>query len=262
MTTPVVSTCFYRPQIVAGMMYRLAGRTAAITTVRSASLMSRRNGLVPKVTTVLTSDCDVDQHRPSTPLMMYQTVQLRYFDHRKRRKKRKSKKDPFKVLGIPEASLYKHVKKKFLRIAMANHPDTHDEDMSEEEKEEMRDIFIAARKAFESLVEDDDGTAILKEDAEDAMENFDSWFKSETGLKTPFAFDMDPETMKEVAKMTDELGGDSGLDRDGGMWALARMVRSTVKAGGDASTMLRLEAGDANERDRRINGSLRRRRKR
>eukprot|EP00980_Cylindrotheca_fusiformis_P012446 scaffold3054_cov129-Cylindrotheca_fusiformis.AAC.10 len=190
-----------------------------------------------------------------------QTIQVRHFDARRKRKT-KRRKDPFKVLGIPEATLYKDAKKKFLKIAMQNHPDTHGEDMSEDEKEKMRDVFINSRMAFESLVEDSDGTAILVEDAEDAMDNFDSWFKHETGFDTPFQVDLDPETMKEVAKMTDEIGGESGLDRDGGMWALARMVTSTVKAGGDAATMLRLDAGDGKDRNRKHNGGLRRRRRR
>jgi hypothetical protein len=194
------------------------------------------------------------------PHPLFQSIQVRHFDSRKKRRKKKGK-DPFKVLNIPEAILYKHAKKKFLQIAMRNHPDTHNEDLTEEEREEMRDIFISSRVAFESLVEDSNGTAILKEDAEEAMDNFDTWFKNETGLDTPFQF-MDPETMKEVAKMTEAIGGDVGMDRDGGMWALARMVTSTVKAGGDAASMLRLEAGDTKEHDRRINGQLRRRRKR
>ena len=64
--------------------------------------------------------------------------------------------------------------------------------------------------------------------------------------------------MKEVAAMTETIGG--GLDRDGGMWALARMVTASVKAGSDAAVMLRLESGDV--KDRVINGQLRRRRKR
>jgi anthranilate/para-aminobenzoate synthase component I len=194
-------------------------------------------------------------------VLNFQSVQVRHFDARKKRKTKRQK-DPFKIFGIPEASLYKDAKKKFLQIAMKNHPDTHNEDMTEEEKDEMQEIFINSRIAFKALVEDSDGTAILVEDAEDAMENFDSWFKSETGLDTPFQFDLDPETMKEVAKMTEEIGGDVGMDRDGGMWALARMVTSAVKAGGDAATMLRLDAGDSKERDRRINGGLRRRRRR
>lgn len=230
-------------------------RVTALTVNRSTRILGT-NALAPFERT----DDSLDHLHLPSPLL-YQSIQVRYFDHRKKKKKTKKRKDPFKVLGIPEASLYKHVKKKFLQIAMKNHPDTHEDSMSEEEKEKMRDIFINARIAFESLVEDDDGTAILKEDKEDAMENFDSWFKSETGLNTPFQFDMDPETMKEVAEMTDEIGG--GLDRDGGMWALAKMVTATVKSGGDAATMLRLEAGDTKQdRDRRVNGQLRRRRKR
>jgi hypothetical protein len=166
---------------------------------------------------------------------------------------------------MPQGSLYKDVKRKFLKIAMTNHPDTHSEHLTEEEKETMRNIFIQARIAFESLTEDTDGTAVLlseKQSEEDSMANFDSWFKHETGLNTPFQFDMDPETMKEVAKMTDAIGGDSGLDRDGGMWALARMVTSAVKTGGDAATILRLESGDIKDKDRSMNGELRRRRRR
>lgn len=164
--------------------------------------------------------------------------------------------------------MYKDVKKKFLKIAMTNHPDTHADNLSKEEKEKMRNKFIAARVAFESLVEDpDDGTAIrIKEHMEnEQMEaNFESWFKGETGLNTPFQFDLDPETMKEVAKMTEKMGGESGgLDRDGGMWTLARMVTSAVKTGGDAATILRLEGGDAKVNPQGgSNGKLRRRRPR
>ncbi|KAG7371431.1 hypothetical protein IV203_020001 [Nitzschia inconspicua] len=197
----------------------------------------------------------------------HQRLQLRFFDSRKARRRKKGK-DPFKVLSMPHGSLYKDVKRKFLKIAMTNHPDTHSEDLTEEERDKMRDIFIEARIAFEALTEDTDGTAMLlsEKEKEDAMHNFDSWFKSETGLNTPFQFDMDPETMKEVAKMTEAIGGDSGLDRDGGMWALARMVTSAVKTGGDAASILRLESGDVkgnNNRNNNVNGGeLRRRRKR
>jgi hypothetical protein len=195
---------------------------------------------------------------------LHQRVQYRYFDARKKqRKKRKSaSKNPFKILGVPEgATLFKDVKKKFLQIAMKNHPDTVGDDVTDEDRDKMREVFIKARMAFESLAEDPmDGTAILKEELDDAMENFDSWFKNETGHDSPFQFDMDPETMKEVANMTETMGG--GLDRDGGMWALARMVTAAVKSGSDAATMLRLESGDVKERDRSINGGLRRRRKR
>jgi hypothetical protein len=147
------------------------------------------------------------QHHPQQHYEQY--IQYRYFDSRKVRKRKKGK-NPFKVLAIPEGSLYKDVKRKFLKIAMTNHPDTHSEDLSQEEKDTMRDRFINARVAFESLVEDPTtGVAVLlsEKSALTEEENFDSWFKSETGLNNPFHFDMDPETMKEVAKMTEAIGG-------------------------------------------------------
>lgn len=200
-------------------------------------------------------------HQPS----YYQRPQFRrfVFDSRRARKTKK-KKNPFKVLKVPKESLYKDVKRKFLKIAMNNHPDTHKEGLSEKEQEAMRDMFIEARVAFEMLAEDpEDGTAILVEEKEDRESNFDSWFHNETGLKNPFDVDIDPETMKEVAEMTEKLGGSQGMDRDGGMWALARMVTSAVKSGGDAASILRLESGDVKERPGQSpDGKLRRRRKR
>jgi len=100
---------------------------------------------------------------------------------------------------------------------MANHPDMHIEGLSEKEQEAMRDKFIEARMAFERLEEDpEDGTAILVEELIDRESNFDSWFKNETGLKNPFDVNIDPETMKEVAEMTEKLGGMEGMARDGG----------------------------------------------
>lgn len=147
-----------------------------------------------------------------------QRLQVRrfVFDSRKA-KKAKKQKDPFKVLKVPKESLYKDVKVKFLKIAMANHPDMQPEGISEKEQEAMRDKFIEARMAFERLEEDpEDGTAILVEELIDRESNFDSWFKNETGLKNPFDVNIDPETMKEVAEMTEKLGGMEGMARDGG----------------------------------------------
>eukprot|EP00536_Pseudo-nitzschia_multiseries_P013691 jgi/Psemu1/212485/e_gw1.602.4.1 len=194
-----------------------------------------------------------------------QQVRRFVFDSRKARKP-KTRKNPFRVLKIPDGSLYKDVKKKFLRIAMSNHPDTHannSEGLTEKEKDAMRDRFIEARMAFEMLVEDpEDGTAILVEEKEDRDSNFNSWFRNETGLKNPFDVDIDPETMKEVAEMTEKLGGSQGMDRDGGMWALARMVTSAVKSGGDAASILRLESGDIKGPGSNPGGSLRRPRRR
>jgi hypothetical protein len=151
-------------------------------------------------------------------LQYHQRLQIRHFvfDSRKARKS-KTKKDPFKVLKVPKESMYKDVKAKFLKIAMNNHPDMHTEGLSDKEKEAMRDKFIEARIAFERLEKDpSDGTAILLEELIDRESNFDSWFHNETGLKNPFDVNIDPETMKEVAEMTEKLGGKQGMDRDGG----------------------------------------------
>lgn len=183
-------------------------------------------------------------------------LQFRDFSSRRNLKKRKGE-NPFKVLGVSEEAEYKVVKKKFLKIAMSNHPDTADVE-SEEDRDKLRDIFINARRAFEQLVEAPDGSILLKEEAE-LMPDFDDWFQQETGYKNPFDVDMDPQTMKEVAEMTERDGG--GLDRDGGMWQLAKMVTNAVNSGGDAASMLKLEAGDVNAHNRQLNGELRRRRK-
>ncbi|GAX16498.1 hypothetical protein FisN_7Lh214 [Fistulifera solaris] len=137
---------------------------------------------------------------------------------------------------------------------MEHHPDT----MSKKDEESMansRDIFIAAREAFEQIVEGPNGSAILRSEADKDSDDFEDWFKQETGHDLPF---MDAATMKEVAKMTETVGG--GLDRDGGMWTLARMVTNSVKSGGDARDVLRLEAGDGVGNG--IDGVLRRRRRR
>ena len=116
---------------------------------------------------------------------------------------------PFHVLELQKEIPYSHVKKRFLRIAMEHHPDTGNN------SDESRDIFIAARQAFEAIVEGNDGIAILRSesDAHAEEEDLDAWFRAETGHDMPF---MDARTMKEVAEMTETVGG--GLDRDGGMW--------------------------------------------
>mmetsp|Transcript_22210 Transcript_22210/g.36771 ORF Transcript_22210/g.36771 Transcript_22210/m.36771 type:complete len:228 (+) Transcript_22210:181-864(+) len=182
--------------------------------------------------------------------------QHREFSSRRNFKKRKGE-NPFKVLGVTEETKYSVAKKKFLNIAMSHHPDTSDVE-SEEDRDKLRDIFIGARMAFEQFVEAPDGSILLIEEAE-LMPDFDAWFEQQTGHKNPFDVDLDPQTMKEVAEMTETVGG--GLDRDGGMWQLAKMVTNAVNSGGDASAMLRLEAGAFNGPNRQITGELRRRRK-
>jgi hypothetical protein len=141
---------------------------------------------------------------------------------------------------------------------MKHHPDT-SAAATEEEQETAKELFVTARKAFEEIVEGPDGVAILRSESDlhQTKEDLDVWFKQETGHDMPF---MDAATIREVAKATREMGGESGLDRDGGMWTLARMVSERAKSGGDGRDLLQLEAGVA--RDRRIDGVLRRRRRR
>lgn len=173
-------------------------------------------------------------------------------------RKKKEKANPFVQLNIIRPGQddtnipYAAVKSKFLQIAMQHHPD-----VATEDEEISREIFIKARKAFEQLAEGDDGIAILRSD-ESPLDNAD-WFKAETGYDMPY---MDAATIQEVARMTEEVGGGDGggLDRDGGMWTLARMVTRSVKAGGDGKEVLQLETGTV--RDRAIDGVLRRRRRR
>jgi hypothetical protein len=171
-------------------------------------------------------------------------------------KKARPREDPFRVLGVKKDDPYSKVKESFIRIAMSHHPDTHGE-TCEEKKNEYREVFIRARRAFELFTEGPDGEILLKQKKQE-MENFNSWFKHETGHDTPFQF-MDFETMKEVAEMEDTIG--HGLDRDGGMWMLASMVNKAVKDGQNGANILQLEAGNIEQKDSSTVGLLRRRRK-
>lgn len=178
-----------------------------------------------------------------------------YYKNRKKEKKV----DPHSVLGVSRHEKFAAVRKSFIRIAMKHHPDTAEKGATPEQEAESRETFMAARSAMEMLTEcPTEGIAILRSESELAVDDdVDVWFKEETGYDMPF---MDAQTMKEVAEMTDKLGGAAGLDRDGGMWTLARMVTESMKSGGDGKDVLRLESGDV--RDRGIDGVLRRRRRR
>lgn len=156
---------------------------------------------------------------------------------------------------------------------MNNHPDVLNQRLDKNsphyasEMKKAVDEFMKARKAFESLVEADDGTCVLRVEVE-AMnemmtnEQFDAWFSNETGYTNPYQVNLDPKTMREVADATEAMGG--GLDRDGGMWTLANMVTNSVKEGKNAGSILRLEAGNVQDRDSMddLDGTLRRRRRR
>jgi len=88
------------------------------------------------------------------------------------------------------------------------------------------------------------------------------WFENETGLHNPF--DIDPATMREVAKFTEESGS-IGLDRDGGMWTLARMITAQVneakESGGPVENILKLEAGKETIVENNVEGRVKRRRR-
>ena len=174
-------------------------------------------------------------------------------------KAKQKKPDPLKTLGFvvkkDESIAFSLVKQTFLQIAMKHHPDTA-RATTDLDLEEHKRIFMEARTAFELLMEAPDGSAMLRQDSDQWQEDdFSAWFQEETGHDMPY---MDAQTMKEVAEMTETVGG--GLDRDGGMWTLARMVTDSVRNGGDGRDMLRLEAGEI--RSREINGILRRKRNR
>lgn len=226
-------------------------RIAVLNSLRRLPLVAPKRAQAP---TAFASRCR-QREPPLVSSCCVQQQQHRSFGEYYKLKRKKKKEDPFKVLGVSSEETYAVIKKAFIRIAMKYHPDTAEASTPEKE-DENRNIFITARNAFEAIAEGPDGIALLRDEA-DLMtdEELDNMFQEETGHHLPF---MDPATMKEVAKMTETMGG--GLDRDGGMWTLARMVTESVKSGGDGKDILKLEAGDVRERE--INGILRRKRRR
>lgn len=176
---------------------------------------------------------------------------------------------PWRTLKIGKDATYKSAKQTFFKIAMQNHPDVLQQRLDasspsyQNELKNATEIFMRARAAFESLVEAPDGLCMKRIEAE-AMEEvmsdeqFDAWFLHETGHSNPFgSLGLDAKTMREVAAVTETMGG--GLDRDGGMWTLANMVSESVKSGKNASSTLRLEAGVIREEEVVLEGKLRRR---
>ena len=176
---------------------------------------------------------------------------------------------PYRTLNISKDATYAQAKKNFLKIAMKHHPDTVGNDC-EETRQKSQNIFMKCRAALESFVEyDDTGKCILKSDKVEeeksrmSNEEFDDWFKEETGHNNPFQFDLDPSVMREVADTMTDMEGSHGLDRDGGMWHLASMISSAVKSGKEgAESVLKLEAGNVRPEDVEAKGKLERRRKR
>lgn len=124
---------------------------------------------------------------------------------------------------------------------------------------------MKCRSALESLIEcESTGLALLKSEVEKdrtiSDEEFDNWFEKETGKQSPFALNIDPATMREVASMHSDMEGSHGLDRDGGMWHLASIISNTVKSGTEgAAALLKLESGKI---EQVAEGRLEKRRKR
>lgn len=168
--------------------------------------------------------------------------QIRSYTSKKHRKKSKDEIDPFHVLGIskpvkkkllvddtaPEGISYSIVKRTFLQIAMKHHPDTSTAS-TPEDISKHREIFLAARKAFEAIVEGTDGYAIVRSESDKHKNtevdehDFENWFQGETGHSMPY---MDMKTMKEVAEMTESMGG--GLDRGTYIYLFFIMIRVTI----------------------------------
>lgn len=193
------------------------------------------------------------QNQPTVTRFIHQK------SHSDKPRKKAKQDNPFLVLGVKQDEQYSVVKRCFLELAMKYHPDTA-RATKPEEIAAHRDLFISFRKAFEAIAEGPNGLAILRSESDQKWEEeeLNDWFKQNSGgFDMPY---MDARTIKEVAEMTHKIGGESGgLDRDGGMWTLARMITQNVDNGGSAEGILQLEAGV--ERNRLINGILRRKRK-
>jgi len=171
---------------------------------------------------------------------------------------------PFQTLGLSSKIEYKIVKKQFLKLALLHHPDTAVADKEDSKgKAEAVEMFMRVRKAFEQIIELEDGMAGLRseKDSRGMMEGeeFNNWFYDETGRYAPDPFDLNlsPETLQEVA---DASAQQAGLDR-GGMWFMAQSLTNGIGAGGLGS-QLQLEQGDITVQSKDGTTKVRRRRNR
>ncbi len=163
--------------------------------------------------------------------------------------------NPFEVLGIPKASTYHEVKRRFVELALQHHPDlsSNGGDASE---------FVRFRRAFEMIRETKEGHARLvepKEESEWSDQEFQAWFYEETGHQDVM-FRMDIATRKEVVDIANSQS-QGGLDR-GGMWEMARSMAEQEKSlrqkKGDYTGTIGVESGETKEP---VVSSRRRRRK-
>lgn len=127
--------------------------------------------------------------------------------------------NPFEILGIPRASSYQEVKRRFVELALKHHPD-----LSSSSEEGDSTEFVRVRQAFEMIRETEDGSARLSCEGEGtgwSDEEFQAWFHEETGHQDVL-FRMDIATRKEVIDIANSQS-QGGLDR-GGMWEMARSM--------------------------------------
>jgi DnaJ-class molecular chaperone len=163
--------------------------------------------------------------------------------------------NPFDILGIPKASSYESVKRRFVELALKHHPDVSENDDEDGGVEE----FIRLREAFEAILENADGTARLMKNGESSMsdDEFQAWFYEETG-HNDIMFRMDLTTRKEVIE-AGNTQSQGGLDH-GGIWEMARSMaeqeESLKKQKKNFKTPVALKPGSSSER------SVRRRRRR
>ena len=134
--------------------------------------------------------------------------------------------NPFEILGIPKASSYEVVKRRFVELALKHHPDVA-ETKNDDDTDDDRDIetFIRLRQAFETIRENEDGSSRLVGDSDEdgwSDEEFYAWFYEETGHRDVM-FKMDIQTRKEVIDVIKTDQSQGGLDK-GGMWELARSM--------------------------------------
>lgn len=153
--------------------------------------------------------------------------------------------NPFEILGIPKASTYHEVKRRFVELALKHHPDLSKDGDSTE--------FLRIRKAFEMICETKDGNARLSNPSEDGAEGwteeeFQAWFYNEIGHQDVM-FRMDFGTRKEVTEIA-KSQSQGGLDR-GGMWEMARAMaqqeESLRKKKGDFRGTIGIDSGEAEE---------------
>ena len=155
---------------------------------------------------------------------------------------------PFATLGLAKSKepSYAEVKNRFQQLALEHHPDriaaTNQEDSSTNKltSEEATMRFVRYRTAFEAIVDDGSGSAVLREDFDfrklmsEQSHGDTTNAASATAQHVPNYDDMshrhiDPQVLREVAELAEDMAP-GGLDK-GGLWQFAASMRETAKRG-------------------------------